>query len=73
MSKMKRMLDDMPSEQAAGVIDLYSAELYECHRLLDFAGIPKTGFDEQLSISQRVSHAVGLLLNKRLYAAHPAG
>lgn len=70
MSKMKRMLDAMPSEQAAGVIDLYSAELHECHRLLDLALIPKTGFEEQLSISQRVSHIVGLVINHRCREAH---
>lgn len=36
------------------VLALYSAELLEAHRLLDKAGIPQSGFEEQLSISQRV-------------------
>ena len=38
-----------------GAMDLYSAELYECHRLLDTVQIPVSSFDEQLSISQRVA------------------
>jgi hypothetical protein len=43
------------------VMNLCSAELLESHRLLDVAGIAKTGFDEQLSISQRVERACGLI------------
>lgn len=38
-----------------GVMDLYSAELHECHRILDSLGIPQSGFEEQLSISQRLA------------------
>ena len=46
---------------AAGILDFHTAELNECHRLLDTIGISQSGFEEQLSISQRVAQTVGLV------------
>lgn len=50
MGRMKEMFD--PSNAAMA---LYSAELMECHRILDELGIPQSGFEEQLTISQRLA------------------
>lgn len=41
-----------------GVLDLYSAEMHECHNMLDKLGIPKSGFEDQLSLSQRLRLAM---------------
>lgn len=60
MGQVKRLLDT-----SAGALSLYSAELNECHRLLDTIGVPVSGYDEQLSISQRVAIAVGTITNLR--------
>lgn len=48
------------------VMNLCSAELLESHRLMDLAGIPKTGYEEQLSISQRVEIACGYIHKYKL-------
>lgn len=66
MGAVKHLLD--PS---SGAFDLYCAELHECHRLLDTVGISQSGFDEQLSISQRVAQAVSII--KQLRATHTVG
>jgi hypothetical protein len=58
---MKTSIKDINS-----VMNLCSAELLEAHRMLDIAGIPKTGYEEQLSISQRVEIACSHLLKYRL-------
>lgn len=50
---------------SAAVLDFHSAELREAHRLLDTIGISQSGFEEQLSISQRVALAVELVKNLR--------
>lgn len=47
------------------VIKLHTAELIESHRLLDSVGIPQSGFNEQLTISQRVAEAVQVIKNLR--------
>lgn len=60
----------------SGVVQLYTAELMECHRLLDTIGICQSGYDEQLSISQRVAETVELVkylrghVNARLVIKH---
>ncbi len=50
---------------AAGILDFHTAELLECHRLLDTIGINQSGFEEQLSISQRVAQTVELVKTLR--------
>lgn len=56
---MGRMKDQFNPEHAA--MALYSAELNESHRLLDTVGISQSGYEEQLTISQRVAMAVELI------------
>jgi hypothetical protein len=53
----------------ASTLDFYSADVREAHRLLDTIGISQSGFDEQLSISQRVAQAVELV--KKLRSPQP--
>ncbi len=55
----------LPSSKTFGVFDLYTAELNESHRLLDTVGIPQSGYEEQLSISQRVATAVAIIKSLR--------
>jgi hypothetical protein len=47
------------------LLNLYSAELHEAHRLLDTIGIPMSSFEQQLSISQRVAQAVEMVQRLR--------
>ena len=61
MGAVKRLMD--PN---AAVLDLYSAELQESHRLLDTIGISQSGYEEQLSISQRVAMAVETIKQLRM-------
>lgn len=66
MSRIKEYLETLQENDSGNVMGLYAAELEDCHQQLDLANIPRTGFDEKLSISQRVRHAVGLLVRHRM-------
>lgn len=50
------------------VLAFHSAELLEAHRLLDTIGVSRSGYEEQLTISQRVAEAVHMVqqLRRRL-------
>lgn len=47
------------------VLEFHSAELLEAHRLLDTIGISRSGYEEQLTISQRVAEAVHVVQRLR--------
>jgi hypothetical protein len=65
--KVKEALDSVLVNK--GAFDLYLAEMSECHRLLDLAGIPKEAYGQPLSIAQRVELAT---IKEQRLAKHPA-